>query len=111
MDLQKIIDNINPVLTSHNIGEKRILFSKSDANTPITQIATTILNTYDVIHEHLHHSMDEHYIIISGECVITVNGTDYNCNEGSYLYIPAQAKHSIVVKKRTTLITIGVALD
>lgn len=110
----KIINNIIPVKTSHNVGIKRILFAPNnieDKNVHLTQIANTILNPSDLILEHIHPSMDEHFIILSGHCLIKVNGVEYNCEKGSYLYVPAQSRHSINVYNTTSLITIGVSTN
>ena len=111
MDFLKVINEITPVLTSHNVGDKRVLFSRLDADTPITQIAKTSLSAGTNVNAHVHQTMDEHFIILKGKCIIEVEGISNICEDNTYLYVPAKSNHQIKVIDDTDMITIGVALD
>lgn len=111
MFLQKILADIVPIKTSHNIGEKRVLFSRLEADTPITQIAITRLNVGDHVENHSHPTMDEHFIIINGKCKIIVDRIEYICDSRSYIYVPSMKEHAVEVLENVELLTIGVALS
>ena len=109
VNFYKLIDKVDTELTSHGSGLKKVLVSNSDTTSAITQIAITEL--MENIDEHLHRTMDEHFIFLAGECFVHVDNVKYHCIENSYLYIPAMRIHSIQILKRVKLLTIGVALD
>lgn len=77
----------------------------------ITQIAKTSLKAGDIVERHCHPTMDEHFIILSGECKIMVGNDVINCIGGQYLLIPAATCHQIEVLTDTEMLTIGVAID
>lgn len=103
------ISDIDPVYTSHGIGEKRVIATQDNVGAPITQIARTKLLAGDMVRVHLHPTMDEHFFILDGVCDVNIEGAHYSCKEGDYLYVPANLNHEISVLKDITMITIGVA--
>lgn len=109
--LVKTIADIEPVLTGHGIGEKRVLLSQKEYSSPITQIAHTCLKAGDMVEGHSHPTMDEHFIFLKGKCEVTVGGQTITCREGQYLMIPADSNHQIKVLTDIAMLTVGVALD
>ena len=109
--LLKDIADIEPILTSQGIGEKRVLLSRKEFFSPITQIAKTCLKAGDVVEVHNHSTMDEHFIFLEGKCDVTVEGQILFCEGGRYLLIPAGSHHEIKVIADTVMLTVGVALD
>ena len=102
------ITDILPVRTSHGVGEKRVIANRDTVGAPITQIAKTFLRSGEFVDVHIHPTMNEHFIILGGECVIKGDNKDYNCSSGDYLFLPAGVSHSISILVDTTMITIGV---
>lgn len=109
--INKELSQILPTPTSHNVGEKKVMISLHEISSPITQIARTRLLAGTNVVEHIHPTMEEHFMVLSGECDIIVDGESYLCKEGSYLYVPEKVIHSIYIITDTELITIGVAKE
>lgn len=107
----KDIAGIEPVLTGHGVGEKRVLLSQKDHSSPITQIAQTSLKAGEIVEGHVHPTMDEHFVFLEGECVVTLNGESIRCKKDHYLLIPAGTNHEIKITSNATIITIGVAKE
>ena len=107
----KRISDIKDIPTAHGLGYKRVLVGGNDTETPITQIAYTMLSTGDVVEAHTHTTMDEHFIIFSGVCDITCGEDKFLIEGGTYLYVPSGIEHRIDVKESITLISIGVATE
>lgn len=107
----KTISKIVPVRTGHGIGEKRVLLSYAERLSPITQIAQTHLNAGESVEGHCHPTMDEHFIFLDGECIVTINDSDILCKKGEYLLVPAGVSHQIEVLTDTEMITIGVVTE
>ena len=106
--LLRHIFNIEPVTTSHGVGEKRVIATQETVGKPVTQIARTKLFAGDNVTEHVHPTMDEHFFFLSGECVLILDGKHFVCKSEDYLFVPAGCKHQIDVTKETIMITIGI---
>ncbi len=107
----KVIADIEPVLTRHGVGEKKVLLSQEEHSSPITQIARTSLLYGQKVEKHMHPTMDEHFIFLKGECILRTETDEIYCHEGHYLIIPAGVCHQIEVLSNTEIITIGVATE
>ena len=57
----KHLNDIEPVATSHGVGQKRVLLSKAETETGLTQIAVTRLKAGEVAEEHIHETMEEEF--------------------------------------------------
>ncbi len=105
------ITDIEPVLTGHGVGEKKVLLSQEEYISPITQIAQTRLSSEQRVENHVHPTMDEHFVFLKGECKVMTEVDEIYCHAGQYLMIPAGIWHQIVVLSDTEMITIGVATE
>lgn len=108
--IHKNIDALKPIFTSHGVGEKIVLVSSLETSSNITQIAKTRLKTGNIIPEHCHPTMDEHFIILSGQCNVIIDKEAITCKSNSYVMIPSGIQHGIDVIEDTELITIGVEI-
>ena len=106
--LLRHICDIEPVATSHGVGEKRVIATQETVGKPVTQIARTKLFAGENVAEHVHPTMDEHFFFLSGECVVILDEVDKVCKADDYLFVPAGCKHQIDVTKETIMITIGI---
>lgn len=104
----KHINNIEPVCTSHGVGEKRVIATQAEIGHPVTQIARTVLSPCELVEDHLHPSMDEHFFFLDGNCTVIVDGHSYLCQGGDYLFVPAAHSHRMEAAVETTIITIGI---
>lgn len=46
---------------------------------------------------HIHHDADEAFFVVSGEYIIFVEGRDFRCPAGSFIYIPKGVVHGFRV--------------
>lgn len=104
----KHIAEIEPIATSHGVGEKRVIASHVDIGKPVMQIAYTVLHAQEHVEAHSHPTMDEHFYFQDGNCLVKMDGCSYPCKGGDYLFVPASYVHKIEVYKETTMITIGI---
>ena len=109
--LLKHLTDIAPQSTSHGVGVKRIMSTSNEVGSPITQIAHTLLRKGEVVGEHLHPTMDEHFFFQSGECMVTIDKENIVCNANDYLFIPAGKAHKLEVFSDISLLTLGIAYD
>lgn len=107
----KDIDTITAVPTAHHIGVKQVLLSCSDTTSAVTQIARTQLLQGEQVEEHVHKTMDEHYLFQDGVGVMTVDGISYECRSGIYFLVPAGCSHSLRAVQNMTFFTLGIAYD
>lgn len=96
--------------TSHGCGEKRVLLSKNETLSDLTQIAITKLKAGNCVESHSHTTMEECFIIRSGEIQITIEGIVILCKKDDYLHILAGESHSLKAITDCELLTIGCAL-
>ena len=104
----KHLGDIKPVVTSHRVGDKRVIASQVEIGKPVTQIAHIVLHAHEYVEKHIHPTMDEHFFILEGSCVVIIEGCCYPCKGGDYLFVPTKRSHEINVKENTTMITIGI---
>lgn len=108
--VRKLLTEISPVPTAHQIGQKTVLLNNQETSSNITQIAMTELQQGETVEEHAHPTMDEHYLFLSGEGVMVVDGEELECKEGVFLLVPATCKHGMSALTNMKFLTIGVAL-
>ena len=104
------IENINAVFTSHGIGMKKVLISEKETESSITQIAMTYLIAGDQVKCHNHPTMDEHFFIVEGNGVITINGINIPFRKGSFVVVPVNKKHSLKAETDIDILNVGVEL-
>jgi len=109
--LLKHLTDVIPQSTSHGVGVKRVLASPNEVGTPITQIAHTLLKKGEVVEEHFHPTMDEHFYFQSGECKVTIDKKHYVCKSNDYLFVPAGKTHKLEMSSDVSLLTLGIAHD
>ena len=108
--VSKQLTNISPVPTAHQIGQKIVLLNNQETSSNITQIAMTELRQGESVDEHIHPTMDEHYLFLSGKGVMIVEGEEMECKEGLFLLVPATCKHGMSALTNMKFLIVGVAL-
>lgn len=104
------IDNIESILTSHKIGEKKVLLSNSETASNVTQIAITNLFAGDRVERHVHLTMDEHYFVLSGEGIMTIDDECYKLDTGKFILVPAGCYHDLSVLSDLNILNFSVSL-
>lgn len=107
----RVLSGIKPIPTAHKIGEKLVLLSQDEFDSPITQISVTILHRGEKSELHTHETMDEHFFILSGNGEMVLDNEQVKCECGMYILVPARTSHSICAFSDMKCITIGVSLD
>lgn len=107
----KDINTITAVPTAHNIGLKQVLLSSGDTTSAVTQIARTHLRKGEIVEEHIHKTMDEHYLFEDGEGVMMVDDNCNECKNGIYILVPAGSTHSLIPVTDMKFLTIGIAYN
>ena len=111
MSIIKDISKIEGISTAHGIGIKQVLLSCGDTESSVTQIAVTKLKKGEEVECHVHKTMDEHYIILSGEGVMDIDGESFVCKDDMYVLISKGSLHSLRTTTDMKFITIGIAYD
>lgn len=105
------LNEIAPKPTSHNIGLKQVLLAGDETTSAITQIAKTVLKKGERVEEHVHPTMDEHYLGLSGKGSLWVDDQEIVLVKDTYVLVKAGSKHHLEAKDDICFLTIGVAID
>ena len=105
------LNEITPKPTSHEIGLKQVLLAEEETSSGITQIAKTVLRKDERVEEHVHPTMDEHYIVLSGNGTLLVDDQEIDMVSGTYVLVMAGSKHHMIANEDVSFLTIGVATD
>ncbi len=103
----KELESISSIIGSHGVGLKKVLCSKGEAASNITQIAVSTLKVGDIVAAHVHLDMEEFFIIESGVLEFILNGEAVTAKTGSYIQVPIGMKHSLNAISDVKMITIG----
>lgn len=106
----KNIEQIEAIKTSHQIGLKKVFLSDKETISDITQIAFCKLSAKETVESHIHISMDEHYIFTSGNGIMYVDHSFYECKSGMFILVPAGSSHYLEALTDLEFYTIGVAI-
>lgn len=103
------IDHINPIPTSHGIGNKRVLLASYETSTKLTQIAITDLMEGEESEPHVHSTMEELFLVTEGEVIIRIEEQNYQLAAGGFMQVCAGTHHSIKAMTHAKILTIGCA--
>ena len=101
---------IAPKSTSHGVGQKRVLLSKEEAESSLTQIAVTTLQASEVAEKHQHATMEECFFFLRGVAKLTVNGEAMECRDGDFVQVKCMESHKLEAVTDIEVMTIGVAI-
>ena len=101
------LSEIIPVITSHGVGQKRVLLSKEESGCSITQIAITELKAGEFASAHIHPDMQEAFYVLDGEIEITLNGIPSRCTKESFVYVDKGISHELKALTNCKFMTIG----
>jgi mannose-6-phosphate isomerase-like protein (cupin superfamily) len=113
---QKLFQSLNeiaPVSTAHQIGEKFVFLTQQDTNTALTQFALGTLMPGEEVEPHLHPTMEECFYFISGVGEYMIDGALYNIKPSSFVRIPANLLHSLKTTGNDplTFVYFGIAVN
>ena len=101
------LQDIQPVITSHGVGHKRVLLSNNESECSLTQIAVTELKTGEVAVGHIHSDMQEAFYVLEGEVEIILDGEHIICTKDTFVYVKRYTIHEMKAKVDSRIMTIG----
>lgn len=109
--LKRSLVSLAAVSTSHGVGEKRVLLSNEETTTDITQIAETCLKKGEKVQMHVHPTMEEYFLFMKGEAVVSIEDETHICRTGDFLKIEAGVSHSLSALTDVKVVTVGCRLQ
>ncbi len=105
------LNDISPVLTSHGVGQKRVLLSSSEAGCSLTQIAITTLREGEIAVAHIHPDMQEAFYVMEGEVEVVLDGKHTLCNKDTFVYVEKCTSHEMKAITDCRIMTIGCVIE
>ena len=105
------LNDISPILTSHGVGQKRVLLSSSEAGCSLTQIAVTTLKEGEIAIAHIHPDMQEAFYVLEGEMEVVLDGKHTICNKDTFVYVEKCTSHEIKAITDCRIMTIGCVIE
>lgn len=109
--IKRILKDVTPIPTSHGIGVKQVLLANGETSSAVTQIAKSSLEEGEKVEEHIHPTMDEHYLCLSGEGILFVDHQKITFIQDTYVLVKAGSSHYLEATSDVTFLTIGVATE
>ena len=107
----KHLAEIMPVTTSHHVGEKRVLTSKEETQSNITQMAVTKLKAGERAEKHAHPTMEEFFFFRKGKAVIVTEEGEWTCEAEDFVQVTAGTTHELRAVTDVEVMTIGCAIE
>ncbi|MBQ0057411.1 MAG: cupin domain-containing protein [Bacteroidales bacterium] len=105
--MKKSLKDIQPIITSHAVGEKRVLLSRDESGCGITQIAVTDLRAGEVALAHIHPDMQEGFYVLEGDLDVTLNDDVHHCHKDDFVYVESGTAHELHAITDVRVMTIG----
>lgn len=106
----KRLSDVLPQKTNHNVGLKRVLVSKEETVSDITQIAVTVLRAGEETEKHCHPTMEEFFFFHNGKLALTVEDESRICGAGDFVMVGCGEMHQLKAIEDTELLAIGCAI-
>ena len=103
----RCLSDIQPIKTSHGVGEKRVLLSSKESGCSLTQIAITELQAGEEVAAHMHPDMQEAFYVLSGELEITLDGHHRRCPQQTFVYVDKCTNHELKAITDCQVMSIG----
>lgn len=105
--MKRSLQDIAPIITSHAVGQKRVLLSKAESGCGLTQIAVTDLSAGEVALAHIHPDMQEGFYVLKGDLDVTLNGETQHCHKDDFVYVENGIAHELQAISDVRVMTIG----
>lgn len=109
--MKKSLKNINPIITSHAVGQKRVLLSRNESSCELTQIAVTDLKVGEVALAHIHPDMQEGFYVLEGDLDVTLNDEVFHCKKDDFVYVESGTAHELHAITDVRVMTIGCEIE
>ena len=105
--MKKSLRDIQAVLTSHAVGEKRVLLDRDESGCDITQIAVTDLKAGEVAIAHIHPDMQEGFFVLDGDLDVILNDSIQHCHKEDFVFVESGTAHELHAITDVRVMTIG----
>ena len=105
------LTDIEPVTTSHGVGQKRVLLSSNESGCSLTQIAVTELNAGETALAHVHPDMQEGFYVLDGELQIDLDGEKTICQKDDFVYVEKCTSHELYALTDSRIMTVGCVIE
>lgn len=98
-------------MTSHAVGQKRVLLSSDESLCSLTQIAVTDLKAGEVAQAHIHPDMQEGFYVLSGDLDVTLDDKLQHCHAEDFVYVNCCVSHELKAVTDVRVMTIGCVIE
>ena len=105
------LDDVSPILTSHGVGQKRVLLSSNEAGCSLTQIAVTSLTEGEIATAHIHPDMQEAFFVLDGEIDVVLDGKHTIITKDTFVYVEKCTSHEMRAITDCRIMTIGCVIE
>ena len=105
--MKKSIKDIESVLSSHGCGQKKVLLSKEETATNLTQLAVIYLKAGEEGKPHVHWGIEEGFFVLKGELALQMGNDTVRMIAGDYMHIQMAVLHNLRAITDVELLTIG----
>lgn len=105
--MKKSLIDITPIVTSHAVGQKRVLLSRAESGCGFTQIAVTDLKAGETAIAHIHPDMQEGFYVLEGELNVTLNEEILHCHKDDFVYVEYGTAHELRAITDVRVMTMG----
>lgn len=109
--MKKSLKDIQSVITSHAVGEKRVLLSRGESGCNLTQIAVTDLRAGEVALAHIHPDMQEGFYVLEGDLDVMLNDAIQHCHKDDFVYVESGTAHELHAITNVRVMTIGCEIE
>lgn len=109
--MKKSLNDIKPVVTSHDVGQKRVLLAANESGCSLTQIAVTDLKAGDVAEAHIHPDMQEGFYVLSGELDVKLDDEVQHCTKDDFVYVKSCTSHELRAVTDVRIMTMGCVVE
>ena len=106
------LDDIPKRSTSHADQNGKPVYKKQivepfQVHPMLAGISVGIFDPAQEVSEHVHETMHEFFYVLEGDGVITVNGVDHTMNEGTFIHVAPNERHSFRAASATGGSSVG----
>ena len=105
--MYRSLRDIPAVITSHAVGQKRVLLSKEETGCGLTQIAVTDLSAGEIALAHIHPDMQEGFYVLEGDLDVMLNGEVSHCHKDDFVFVENGTAHELRAITDVRVMTIG----
>lgn len=105
--MKKSIKDIESVVSSHGCGQKKVLLSKDETSTNLTQVAVIYLKAGEEGKPHVHWGIEEGFFVLKGELDLLMGSEAVRMTAGDYMHMQMAALHNLKAITAVELLTIG----